>query len=174
MGNAGYSQSIMLSLWHSLIVTLCSYLCMVFLPWGAIFCKLIPCGHPRGCSPPSTTPTWVHMIWPILQEHTIPAWSPQTAACQGLSMGCGSFKPHPLLHSGLLHGCTWRSTLCGTHGLQKDSQLFMSFFWAVAGIPSALLHWHAHKEVSDIFSLFSHSYCCKAVFPLNLRSQRRT
>ena len=38
-----------------------------------------------------------------------------------VSMGCASFRPHPLLPHGLLHGCTWRSALCGAHGLQGDS-----------------------------------------------------
>lgn len=73
MGNAGYSQSIMPSLCHSCMVTLCPYPSMVFLPWDTILHKLTPHGHPTGCSTPSTAPTWVHITWAILQVHTIPA-----------------------------------------------------------------------------------------------------
>lgn len=40
-----------------------------------------------------------------------------------VSTGCASFRPHPLLHHGLLHGWTGRSAQCGVHGLQGDSLL---------------------------------------------------
>ena len=38
-------------------------------------------------------------------------------------MGCASFRPHPLLHHRLLHGCTWRSAPHGAHWLQGYSLL---------------------------------------------------
>lgn len=40
------------------------------------------------------------------------------ASSVGISMGCAYFRPHPLLQSGLLHSCTWRSVLCSVHELQ--------------------------------------------------------
>jgi len=51
--------------------------------------------------------------------------SPQAAAAHGaapagVSMGCASFRPHPLLVHELLHDCTWRSPLLSDHGLQRD------------------------------------------------------
>ena len=38
-------------------------------------------------------------------------------------MGCDFFRPHPLPHCSLLHGCMRRSALCGAHGLQEHSLL---------------------------------------------------
>ena len=81
-------------------------------------------------------------VGPILQEQP---WcrAQQVAAPQAscslqlFPMGCSSgwalllwgpvghtsFSPRPLLYHGLLHGCTWRSALCGAHGLQGHSLL---------------------------------------------------
>lgn len=88
---------------------------------------------------------WLHIMGPIFQECSTPHGSPRAArppACLpyyrllhmgssstfgllllGLSMGCSSFRPHPLLHCGLLHGCMWRSASCGISVLQGDSLL---------------------------------------------------
>ena len=43
---------------------------------------------------------------------------------QGLSVGCASFRSHPLLPCGLLHGFTRRSAPRGTHGLRGDRLFF--------------------------------------------------
>lgn len=103
----------------------------------------------------------------ILFQHA----SPQTAALEGPSMGCASFGPHLLLHSALLHGCTWRPALCDADGLQLFHELLLGCAWSTF-CPSSLTH--AQGSISDIFSLPSHRYCCKAVFPLNLLSQWHT
>jgi len=62
-----------------------------------------------------------------------------------LSVGCSSFRPHPLLHHRLLHCCMWRSALCGPHGLQGAVCSTMDLSWAagsccsVPGAPPAAL-----------------------------------
>lgn len=53
--------------------------------------------------------------------HRLQLWP--EAAPAGISMGCSSFRPHPLLPHGLLHGCRWRSALPGAYRLQGDSLL---------------------------------------------------
>lgn len=106
------------------------------LPLEAILLKLFPRKLSTDCSSPSTTPARLHIMGPILQAllHMGPyRWKLPQPACstvvlylllRGLSMGCASFSPHPLLCHGILHGCTWRSTLnyfrkITTHGPRK-------------------------------------------------------
>jgi len=130
MGNGGCDQSLMLCLFFSPMVTL-ALLHMRCRPWDAVLPKLILCGLPRGCSSLSTSPTWLHTTGPILQAllSTGSPWAaappasfptmgysprpaaPPSGAPVGVSMGCILFRPQPLLHCGLLHGCMWRSAL---------------------------------------------------------------
>jgi len=59
---------------------------------------------------------------PTFRSGLLLHWSPEGADLEqglflwGLSMGCGSFSPHPPLNRGLLHGCAWRSAPCGAMG----------------------------------------------------------
>lgn len=101
-----------------------------------------PHGIPTGCNSPSTASTWLCTQGPSLRRCStqVPivsssltmapsphhgllftSCSSSTGLLWGISTGCSSFRPHPLLHDGLLHGCMRRSAPCGTHGLQRDS-----------------------------------------------------
>ena len=94
-------------------------------------------------------------------------------------MGCTSFRPHPLLHRGLLCGCVGRSALRYSRGLQGDGLLFCG---PLQGCRELLLcawnfsctHLGACRAASLPF-LPSPSCCCIAVFHfLNLLSQSTT
>ena len=116
---------------------------LLMLNMGAILPELIPSGLPTGCSSSSTDPaqlcTTGPTLWALLHmgphgqqlpqpscrtvdcssQAATPAW----AAPVAVSMGCATFRPHPLLHCGLLRGCMWRSAPCCAHGLQGDDLL---------------------------------------------------
>lgn len=100
-------------------------------------------------------------------------------------------QPHPLLHHGLLYGCTWRSALRCACRLQGDSLLhrgpllackkLLLHAWSTScptGAPPALLL-HRLCRLQGYFSHISHSSFSAAVahqffFLLNLLSQRYT
>jgi len=69
------------------------------------------------------------------------------AAPAGLSVGCPSSRPQPLLHRGLLRVCMCRSALHVAHGLQGTACSSVGLSWAagsccsVPEAPPALLHW---------------------------------
>ena len=70
--------------------------------------------------------------------------SPQAAAsvdcsCGGSPLAVASFRLHPVLQHGLLHGCRWRSALCGIHGLQRDNLLLHGPFLLQGASSLALL-----------------------------------
>lgn len=52
------------------------------------------------------------------------------SAYVGVSMGCTPLRPHPLLHCGVLHGCSWRSAPYCAHGLQGAACSTTDLSWA--------------------------------------------
>ena len=119
--------------------------------------QMISCGLPTACSSPQhfSNTALNHGAHPSgtapAQPHggrspsaPAPLWAPlcvlqlqPRAAPVGVSMVCASISPHPLLHCELLHGCTWRSVLCGAQGLQWDVLLFCG---PLLGCRELLLH----------------------------------
>jgi len=91
-------------------------------------------------------------------------------------MGCTSFRPHPLLHCGVLHGCSWRSAPYCAHGLQGAACSTTDLSWASESFcslpgtpPSVTLRATQGCFSLSHFSLLSPSCCCTAVLPfLNL------
>jgi len=197
MESGGCSQSTVLHLCNSFMVTL-PLLHVESLLWDTILPELILHVLPTSCSSPGTAPLWLCITGPTLQAlpHTGPMGSSSPSPLVllqaplhglqlwpgvllwGLSMGCTSFRTHPLL----LHGCKWRSlhvalmgaggqpdTLWASPGLQGASALCLEYL-----LPSSALT----LMTSVLFlSTFSHSFLSAVVaqqmFPfLNLLSER--
>ena len=81
------------------------------------------------------TDTWVMKLVLSLNRcgsSLLPA-APARVAPVGLPMGCASSRPHPLLHYGILHDCTWRCV----QELHGDS-LFL--YGPLLGLRELLLH----------------------------------
>lgn len=96
------------------------------------------------------------------------------SAYVGVSMGCTPLRPHPLLHCGVLHGCSWRSAPYCAHGLQGAARSTTDLSWASESSlpgtpPSVTLRATQGCFSLSHFSLLSPSCCCTAVLPfLNL------
>jgi len=65
--------------------------------------------HPSGAAP--AQPHRQQFPQPSCSTTSSYPWTAALAwaAPVGVSMGCASSRPHPLLHRGPLHGCSWRS-----------------------------------------------------------------
>ena len=127
-------------------------------PWDAILPHMILCDLPKGYSSPSTAPTQLCATGPILQEHTILAWSLMSDRfLQTSSSTVGSYPwvaawARSLLLQGLSTGFSFlqatalymcRSALGGVHGLQVDSLLHhgpLHRLQGVSGVPPAIPH----------------------------------
>lgn len=111
-------------------------------------------------SPPAT---------PWAPLHGLQLW--QDASCGYAYIGYASFRPYPLLHRGLLHGCTRRSACVVPMGCRGTSCSTKGFSWAagslcsVSGAPPALTLVAAEMFLSCFFYLLSPSCCCAAVIP---------
>jgi len=110
----------------------------------------VPCGvPPTGCHPSPSGPVWASHRLQLSKHHSSHEppfeiysrmgphrWQLRPGAVPvGVPMGCGSFMPHPLLHHGLLRGCTRRSALCGTHTESVGAQ--SAPLWASPGLHGA-------------------------------------
>ena len=142
----------------------------------------VPCGvPPTGCHPSPSGPVWASHRLQLSKHHSSHEppfeiysrmgphrWQLRPGAVPvGVPMGCGSFMPHPLLHHGLLRGCTRRSALCGTHGLWGHSLLLCG---PLLGCRELLLStsstscppWCLQGSFSQFLTLLS---CSCTVFP---------
>lgn len=103
----------------------------------------------------------------LLQHGTPMDNSPPRAAAPvqvilllGFSMGCTSFRPHPLLHCGLVHGCMQRCTLCGVPCtaevflLQHLERLLLLLFSDLAKVSYYVLHCSPIAILCISFSTF--------------------
>ena len=133
----------------------------------------------QDCTAPARVP---HRRQLPQTSYSTPAVSTSWAgpAPPGAPLAAASLGPHPLLHHGLLHGCTWRSALPGAHGLQGDSLLhhgpllgcqeLLLWAWSTSCHPVALTL--VAVRLFLIFSLLFLSCHCVADFPFSLLSQR--
>lgn len=150
----------------------------------AFLSELIPHWLPTGCSSSRNAPVWDHTTWficwdcPALVQIPMkgsfpslsdPLWAPLHLfrsglglLLQGLSMGCSSFRPHPLLHQ-------WPSPqlqveICSVWcpGAAGSISWALGSFCSESGAPPALLPWlWGLLFLPHILSPLS---CCCAVF----------
>jgi len=88
----------------------------------------------------STIPRRQQLPQPTCPMAVCSAWTAapiQGCSCGGTLWAAASFRPHLLLHHGLLHGCMWRSAAHGAHGLQSHRLLH---HWPLLGCREIQLH----------------------------------
>ena len=147
------------------------------------FLKWSPVGFPQ-----AAVPQEMFQRGSLPQEWTAPPWAPlhglqltQVCSSWGFLWTVASFRPHPLLHCGVLHGCSWRSAPYCAHGLQGAACSTTDLSWASESFcslpgtpPSVTLRATQGCFSLSHFSLLSPSCCCTAAFPVLNCSLRDT